>query len=738
MTYPMAMGNPSLHRRHQHQHQHQHQQRQKQRQKQRRRTNAYRLTIGSALVVFITFHTTFQVVSCSSTTDLNGSSRNSRSMFKRYARSRIRPPSPPSLSPSDLVDYHQAAEAMKKESILRARRRSKQSFEFNIERQRSSSHSSSSTCSSSPSTTTSDPYFLHKNKAYAENASLLRTKNNNNSDNTIHAIEREALGLSTRAQQQQQQHTYRHSTETDDMQSEDDDTASSSNLSVSELLPSAPPPPLPTEERLRERYQQQQQDQQQQDQQQLVNNEHDSTENHNNKRGNPVVYRYFGRSRARSVKSESIPFIVLGPRVDHWKLVGRILSSRGFNVMACEQVLTGEEGGRRNSAYAADGNLNSVGEEDGCERQGGGGGDAVNCDGEALIIAVLDALKWNKAVLVGCDRDAVLAIEAALRLAPERIAGLVLCGDLSYVEDHIGKQILAMQQSDDFDDEEDLSIDSFLRDYVDCPCTVIWDGDASSWSAADTRGGVQMAAMSMENQRKVIIGGGIAPHRRLPEQFAWTLSRFVENKVSEPNPHSFEQNSLPDGQYRRDGRRIEFRGGSTMMVPEETRHRNIWREILPPEIEQMLGNIFSSGSLLVSGRAIASAIIYVSLAKVGIFQYKNIRSIHSSYLHFSSWGSHLGKLGSGLGYFSSRIFPFSLPVIISKRERGRVTASQPDSDSCKSEDRLDDSKKSQDVKPPSTAKDDDSIIEFDRKRKYDTERRNAPYLNFFTLDQVIS
>jgi len=590
------------------------------------------------------------------------------------------------------------------------------------------------------SSTTSNPYFLHKNRVYTKNVSLLHTKSNSNSNNNndnIHAIETRALGLSRYRGSSSSASTTvpkydRHASEIDDVQSEDSDTASS-NLSLSEI-PSQPTQPLHPNER-----------QQQQDQ--LVDNDTSTPSTGSlteSKRGNPVVYRYFGRSRARSVKSESIPFIFLGPRVDHWKLVGRILASRGFNVMACEQVLT--EGGRRNSAYAADGDLNA-GEE--CEQHGCGGYD---CDGEALIIAVLNALKWNKVVLVGCDRDAVLAIEAALRLAPERIAGLVLCGDLSCVEDHIGKQILSMQQSEDFEDEEDLSIDSFLRDYVDCPCTVICDGDASSWST-DTMGGVGTAAMSMENNRKVIIGGGVAPHRKLPEQFAWTLSRFVENKVSEPNPNGFEQNSLPNGQYRRDGRRVEFRGGSTMMVQEEVRHHNIWREILPPEIEQMLGNIFSSGSLLVSGRAIASAIIYVSLAKVGIFQYKNIRSIHSSYLHFASWGNHLGKLGTALGYFSSRIVPFSLPAIISKREMGGVTTSQSDSDSCKSEDTLGDSEQSQDDTPPSTTKDDgmpltqdfgglegkNSIIEFDRKREGDFERRNAPpYLNFFALDQVIS
>jgi len=358
--------------------------------------------------------------------------------------------------------------------------------------------------------------------------------------------------------------------------------------------------------------------------------------------------------------------------------------------------------------------------------------------------AVLDALKWNKAVLVGCDRDAVLAIEAALRLAPERIAGLVLCGDLSYVEEHIGKLILAMQQSEDFDDEEDLSIDSFLRDYLDCPCTIIWEGDAS--------GGVAPNTMPTTSDRKTIIGGGLAPHRQLPEQFAWTLSRFVENQVSERSPLNDFELSLLHGGRQPDGGRVKFRGGSTMMVQDKiSRPRTKWQEIVPPEIEQMIGSIFSSGSLLVSGRAIASAIIYVSLAKVGLCQYKNVRNIHSSYLYFSSWENNLGRLGSLLGNFSRRLFTISLPVVISRRGSRRIK-NPPNSDSCESEDTTTDGSE-QNIDETCPLTDDDvprtpdlgsiegesPLIDFDGKRRYDTEMKRQRYHNLFTaLDQVIS
>jgi hypothetical protein len=53
----------------------------------------------------------------------------------------------------------------------------------------------------------------------------------------------------------------------------------------------------------------------------------------------PVVYQYFARSDRRGPPSpDELNFILLGPNVDHWKSVGQILASRGFNVMACERV----------------------------------------------------------------------------------------------------------------------------------------------------------------------------------------------------------------------------------------------------------------------------------------------------------------------------------------------------------------------------------------------------------------
>ena len=75
--------------------------------------------------------------------------------------------------------------------------------------------------------------------------------------------------------------------------------------------------------------------------------------------------------------------------MDHWKSLGRILASRGFNAMACTQVLSENSNG--NNGYCVTGgdisdeNLTAINEH---QRQVDD-----SSDGEDLIIAVLDVLK---------------------------------------------------------------------------------------------------------------------------------------------------------------------------------------------------------------------------------------------------------------------------------------------------------------------------------------------------------
>ena len=68
-------------------------------------------------------------------------------------------------------------------------------------------------------------------------------------------------------------------------------------------------------------------------------NRRDNRGDHRRKKHSPVVYQYFGRSRRLGpVSPDALHFVLLGPNVDHWKSVGQILASRGFNVMACERI----------------------------------------------------------------------------------------------------------------------------------------------------------------------------------------------------------------------------------------------------------------------------------------------------------------------------------------------------------------------------------------------------------------
>ena len=261
-----------------------------------------------------------------------------------------------------------------------------------------------------------------------------------------------------------------------------------------------------------------------------------------------VVYRYFGRSRARARSCDSIPFILFGPSVDHWKTAGQTLASRGFSVMACER-----------------------GQHD---------------DGEesALIVAILDALRWPRAILVGCDKESSLAIKAAMELAPERVAGLVLCGDLSSAEAMLSRPI---------NEGVSFALDQFLLENLECPFTIIWDGDLPRRRAA--RSNIHEVGTA---QRCLILGGGSAPHRRQPEHFAWTLTRFVEEKVDPP-----------------------------VLVAHRSRPSEVGTETESKNFALPFGwdGFIAPGSLLVAGRIIANALLLASFGKIFVYQFENFQ-----------------------------------------------------------------------------------------------------------------
>jgi hypothetical protein len=284
-----------------------------------------------------------------------------------------------------------------------------------------------------------------------------------------------------------------------------------------------------------------------------------------------VLYRYFGKSRSRLRNHDSIPFIFLGPSLDHWKKVGQTLASRGFSVMACESPFQNE-------------------------------------DASLLVIEILEAFKWNRAILVGCDKEAVMAIRAALQLAPDRIAGLILCGDMTNVQDGI-----SIQQNGN---NASIDIHVFLQQYLQCPYSVIWDGAAAG--AADTDNNNNSNKDLLEHHRCLIRGGGSAPHRRLPEQFAWALTRFVEEQVA---PVADDNNAAA---------LASTRGGARRRI-------------------KFMDRLVTPGGLLVAGRVLAEAVFYVSAMKVMLYQYENIywgmSKVSSGYrMIFSAWPKRVFKL----------------------------------------------------------------------------------------------
>jgi hypothetical protein len=288
-------------------------------------------------------------------------------------------------------------------------------------------------------------------------------------------------------------------------------------------------------------------------------NNHNNNNNNNKRWHSPVVYRYYGRNRSRG-HQDSIPFILLGPNVDHWREVGKILATRGFSVMACERVAQDKDHPIRLDTTTA------------------------NDDGPNLVLEILDALRWNRAILVGCDKESVLAMETAMDLAPEKVAGLVLCGDLT------DANRLASEAGSH-------GLDAFLRSILDCPFTIVWNGEYG-----------RRAPSHSNNDRVLILGAGTAPHRRKAEQFAWVLTRFVEEKLASlrSKPHVAVARPQQETPSPRPPNRLS-RGMSNLNLPLG------------------LESLVTSEGRLVLGRSIATALFYIIMMKVALVQYGMLR-----------------------------------------------------------------------------------------------------------------
>ena len=286
----------------------------------------------------------------------------------------------------------------------------------------------------------------------------------------------------------------------------------------------------------------------------------------------PLAYRYYSRKFARPPSAGSIPIILLGPNADHWKVTGQQLQQKGFSVIACERVLEGE-GGTGQSRKTADAEENVE-----------------------LIAKLLDALRWQNALLVACDTETMAAIEIALQLAPTRISGLILCGDLS-VTSQLGYPGM-------------FGVDEFLHQNLPCPYNVVWDGDTSEAeetptvaldSSSSSSGALEMDILQLQQNRSLILGGGTAPHRRRPEQLAWVISRFVEENLA----------TVPVSRNPPPSRQAKARAT---------------QEVTPSQLPFGLSKVFSQEALVVVGRMLATAIAWGTVIRICLYQYESFRS----------------------------------------------------------------------------------------------------------------
>jgi hypothetical protein len=249
--------------------------------------------------------------------------------------------------------------------------------------------------------------------------------------------------------------------------------------------------------------------------------------------------------------------------------------------------------------------------------------------------------------LVGCDEEAILAIETAILLAPTgQVAGLVLCGDLTEANQQAQQQMFR-QDKNVMDD-----VDTFLKDSLECPFVIIWDGGTQSSvvSGSSVHDAIERrnnpsgtgTGGSSTSSRCVILGGGSVPHRTKPEQFAWILTRFVEEKVqlrrnNQPPRHAHRHSyrTYSEDDMTTDDDETDYssayddldRFSPLFRPPPPINNNNNNRGILRTlNLPFGINSLVSPEGRLLLGRAVAAALFYISIAKVLMVQYKTVRS----------------------------------------------------------------------------------------------------------------
>jgi hypothetical protein len=356
----------------------------------------------------------------------------------------------------------------------------------------------------------------------------------------------------------------------------------------------------------------------------------------------PIVYRYYPRHASIAQRRSSstglvsrLPIVLLGPNVDHWKVVAQQLSSRGFNVIAV---------GPKEELFPSTTNKstlsNSQGLQSESEVQVSSTSTSRYLEGPALVLQLLDTLKWKKIILVGCDTESAWAIQAALHLPAERIAGLIMCGNLEEC-----KTIFVEDIPSHYQIKTTMSLDRFLHERLNCPFTIVWDGTNENDSVSSTSSEsvpISISSLSSKSnpnhRRTIILGGGIAPHRRRPGIFAWIVTRFIEEQIAPvivSIPSSSKASVTAAGSIGNTIRKSRLppppsssnKDPSSAVLPVWLSSLPIWKYPSRIPVLWNVDDMFNEESMVVFGRIVATAIFYAISFKVFVFQYGNIRDI---------------------------------------------------------------------------------------------------------------
>ena len=473
----------------------------------------------------------------------------------------------------------------------------------------------------------------------------------------------------------------------------------------------------------------------------------------------PIVYRYYPRqphassARTRSTGGTTIPFVLLGPHVDHWKSVAQALSLCGFHVIAVgpkdpvRHIHNNDDDVPTTTSDTNTGTkppppvpyelgLSSVLTSSNDSHNNNNNNDRY-LEGPGLVLQLLDALRWKKIILVGCDCEAAWAVQAALLLPPDRIAGLIICGNLHECERIFVESYSTSSSTSTRSSSSPFELDRFLQERLSCPFTIVWDGTndktavSSSSSSSTTTLPLDSVPIGMSSKsstsagssnshcshRSVIIGGGTSPHRRRPGIFAWILTRFVEERIAPAV--SIPSSSTTSATARSATSR--FPGYSTDTTTPRLSVIPLWLSSLPlwklPSRIPVLWNVddmFNEESMVVFGRIVATAIFYAISLKVLVYQYGNIRDVidvvTSIPRHIISMvHNRMSNISSSLlfiGRIPFMIIPFGRRVSYNHNNNNNETGieikatissknDQPEDQSDGSEDNKDDQEKSE-------------------------------------------